>query len=276
MGSSEDWLTMLRVFGHGLCAWRYSNPALNPWSAPWMLRIGDRLPSTRSKSNHPTVMQFLGSKMLSASHSNNDSAVMGLIAAAEAMGNAEFRSPMDCLTLGLLRPPRSSSAPGTPLRNQFVAARWGAAGFRSRGCRLALQHSLGWGRCCLHRIGGLYRGTRFFSRAVGPYHAGDRPPERAVCGGWRRSRMEIGWLAGRPDSGQRWIHSSACAYRSNAHAGGPIAGPSRHIKMGQHRQCSAHVHHPLFTYNQPSLTSNVPPVTSSPCHKVQGLQTAIT
>ena len=47
LGSSGDWLTVLRVFGHGLCAWRYSNPALNPWSAPWMLRISDCLPSTR-------------------------------------------------------------------------------------------------------------------------------------------------------------------------------------------------------------------------------------
>ena len=34
---------------------------------------------------------------------------------------------------------------------------------------------------------------------------GDRPPESAVCGGWRRSRMTIGWLAGRPDSGQEWF-----------------------------------------------------------------------
>ena len=47
-------------------------------------------------------------------------------------------------------------------------------------------------------------------RAVGPCHAGDRPPERAVCGGWRRSRMEVGWLAERPDSGQngsQWQHA---------------------------------------------------------------------
>ena len=34
---------------------------------------------------------------------------------------------------------------------------------------------------------------------------GDRPPESAVCGGWRRSRMTIGWLAGRPDNGQEWF-----------------------------------------------------------------------
>ena len=80
------------MFGHGLCAWRYSNSALNPWSAPWMLRIGDRLPSTRSKSNRPIVMQIFGSKMPSAGHSTNDSAVMGLIAAAEALENAEIRS----------------------------------------------------------------------------------------------------------------------------------------------------------------------------------------
>ena len=115
----------------------------------------------------------------------------------------KFAAQWAASLLMMLRPPRSSSAPGTPLRNQFVAALLGAAGFRSRGCRLALQHSLGCGRCCLHRIGGLYRGARFFSRAVGPCHAGDRPPERAVCGGWRRSRMVFGWLAERPDSGAK-------------------------------------------------------------------------
>ena len=183
-----------------------------------MLRIGDRLPSTRSKSNRPTVMQGLGSKKPPASHSTSDSAVMGADRCCGGVGELEIRSQCGCLTLSLLRPPRSSSAPGTPLRNQFVAALLGAAGFRSRGCRLALQHSLGWGRCCLHRIGGLYRGARFFSRAVGPYHAGDRPPERAVCGGWRRSRMEVDWLAERPDNGAKVVHMVACAYRSNAHA----------------------------------------------------------
>ena len=92
LGSSGDWLTVLRVFGHGLCAWRYSMPALNPWSAPWMLRIGDRLPSTRSKSNRPTVMQGLGSKKPPASHSTSDSAVMGLTAAAGVLENSKIRS----------------------------------------------------------------------------------------------------------------------------------------------------------------------------------------
>ena len=90
--SSEDWLTVLRVFGHGLCAWRYSNPALNPWSAPWMLRISDRLPSTRSISNRPTVMQGLGSKTPPAGHSTSDSAVMGLIAAAEVLEKSKICS----------------------------------------------------------------------------------------------------------------------------------------------------------------------------------------
>ena len=93
----------------------------------------------------------------------------------------------------MLRPPRSSSAPGTPLRNQFVAALLGAAGFRSRWGRLALQHHLGGGWCCLHQVGGRFRGARFLGRAVGPIRTGDRPPECAVCGEWRRSRtMEAG------------------------------------------------------------------------------------
>ena len=54
-------------------------------------------------------------------------------------------------------------------------------------------------------VGGLNRGARFFFRAVGPIALGDRAPESAVFGGWRRSRMEVGWLAERPDSGQEWF-----------------------------------------------------------------------
>ena len=38
---------------------------------------------------------------------------------------------------------------------------------------------------------------------------GDCPPKSVVCGGWWHSRMTIGWLAGRPDSGQTvWSHGS--------------------------------------------------------------------
>ena len=55
------------------------------------------------------------------------------------------------------------------------------------------------------KIGGLNRGARFFFRAVGPIALGDRAPESAVCGGWRRSRMEVGWLVARPDNGQEWF-----------------------------------------------------------------------
>ena len=44
------------------------------------------------------------------------------------------------------------------------------------------------------RIGGRFQGARFLGRAVGPIRTGDRAPESAVCGGWRRSRMEVGWL----------------------------------------------------------------------------------
>ena len=53
------------------------------------------------------------------------------------------------------------------------------------------------------RIGGLYRGARFLFRTVGPFRTGDRASESAVCGGWQHSRMEVGWLAERPDSGAR-------------------------------------------------------------------------
>ena len=212
-GASEDWLTVLRVFGHGLCAWRYSNPALNPWSAPWMLRIGDRLPSTRSNPNRPTVMHLLGSKTPSAGHSTNDSALMGADRVRGSVGELKIRSQCGCLTLGLLRPPRSSSAPGTPLRNQFVAALLGAAGFRSRWGRLALQHPLEVGGAVSTSVWWAFPGRSFPRSCGGPKsHAGDRPPERAVCGGWRRSRtMAVGWLAGRPDSGQRC--DSHCSMR---------------------------------------------------------------
>ena len=67
-------------------------------------------------------------------------------------------------------------------------------------------------------IGGLYRGARFLVRVVGPFCIGDRAPESAVCSGWRHSRMEVGWLAERPDSGARMVHNVACAYNTNAHA----------------------------------------------------------
>ena len=87
------------MFGHGLCAWRYLNPALNPWSALWMLRIGDRLPSTRSISNRPTVMHLVGSKTPFAGHSINNLAVMGLTATAEVLEDSKIRSQCGCLTL---------------------------------------------------------------------------------------------------------------------------------------------------------------------------------
>ena len=70
---------------------------------------------------------------------------------------------------------------------------------------------LGGGGAVSTSIGGRFRGARFLGRAVGPFRTGDRAPECAVCGGWRRSRMDIGWLAERPDSGQtEW---SQCSMR---------------------------------------------------------------
>ena len=84
-----------------------------------------------------------------------------------------------------------------------VAARWGAAGFRSRWGRLALQHSLGCGMCCLHLGWWAESGRSFLLSRGGPNARWGSAPERAVCGGWRRSRMEVGWLAERPDSGAK-------------------------------------------------------------------------
>ena len=74
----------------------------------------------------------------------------------------------------------------------------GVAGFASP-CSTPLEE----GGAVSTSDGGLYRGARFFVRAVGPSRTGDRPPECAVCGGWRRSRMVFGWLAERPDSGAK-------------------------------------------------------------------------
>ena len=48
---------------------------------------------------------------------------------------------------------------------------------------------LGGGGAVSTTIGGRFRGARFLGRAVGPFCTGDRAPESAVCGGWRRSRV---------------------------------------------------------------------------------------
>ena len=92
---------------------------------------------------------------------------------------------------------------------------------------------LGGGGAVSTSVGGRFRGARFLGRAVGPCHAGDRPPERAVCGGWRRSRMEVGWLAERPDSGQEWF-------------------TLRHARTGQMRMREARSRVPHVTSRQDS------------------------
>ena len=174
----------------------------------------------------------------------------------------------------MLRPPRSSSAPGTPLRNQFVAALLGAAGFRSRWGRHALQHHLGGGWCCLHRIGGLYRGARFFSRAVGPIRTRGSCP--GACCVRRVAAQPYGdWLA-RGETRQRAKMDSHCGMRVQFKCAcvrpdrGSLTSHQDKTASAMFGQC------PPFTYNQPPLSSNVAPATSNPCHKVQGLQTAIT
>ena len=70
-----------------------------------------------------------------------------------------------------------------------VAALKGAAGFRSRRGSPRPAAPLGGGGAVSTSIGGRFRGARFLGRAVGPFRTGDRAPESAVCGGWRRSRV---------------------------------------------------------------------------------------
>ena len=119
---------------------------------------------------------------------------MGLIAAAEVLENSKTCSQCGCLTLDLLRPPRSSSAPGTPLRNQFVAALLGAAGFRSRRGRLALQHHLGGGWCCLHQGWWAFSGRSLPRSRGGPnVHWGSCPG--ACCVRRVAAQPYGGWLA---------------------------------------------------------------------------------
>ena len=106
---------------------------------------------------------------------------------------------------------------------------------------------LGGGGAVSTSIGGRFRGARFLGRAVGPFCTGDRAPESAVCGGWRRSRMEFGWLAGRPDSGQDGLNM-------------------RHARTGQMRMREARSRVPHVTSRQDSkyIVQHVSTVHRSP------------
>lgn len=67
-------------------------------------------------------------------------------------------------------------------------------------------------------VGGLNRGARFFFRAVGPNRTWGSCPGECCVRRVAAQPYDEGWLAERPDSGQRLVHNAACAYRSNAHA----------------------------------------------------------
>ena len=195
---------MLRVFGHGLCAWRYSIASSE--SLVCTLDAPDR----RSPAFYPFEIQSPNGNALAwlkdAFRESQQQRFSRNGADRSRGSNGECRNsqpnglPHSWL---MLRPPRSSSAPGTPLRYQFVAALKGAAGFRSRRGSPRPAAPLGGGGAVSTSFGGRFRGARFLGRAVGPFRTGDRAPESAVCGGWRRSRMACGWLAGRPDSGAK-------------------------------------------------------------------------
>ena len=145
-------------------------------------------------------MASLGSNLLpSASDSTRDSAFAGLIAVAEALENFRNRQPLGCPTLGRCCA-RRAAPPLRVLRSEtkFVAALLGAAGFRSRGGRHALQRTLGLGGAVSTSDGGRIRGVRFLGRAVGPVCTWGSAPERAAmrrvaaqpCGGVAGSRRD--------------------------------------------------------------------------------------
>ena len=107
-----------------------------------------------------------------------------------SVGECENLQPMGCLTLGrccarraapLLRVLRSET---NLLRPCWAPPVSGVVGVATP-CSTTLEV----GGAVSTKLGGRFRGVRFFGRAVGPSRTGDRPPECAVCGGWRRSRM---------------------------------------------------------------------------------------
>ena len=234
-----------------------------------MFRIGNRLPPPRQKVNRPLLMASLGSNLPSASDSTRDSACDGLIAVAEALEKFRIRQPLGCPTLRcLLRPPRSSSAPGTPLRNQNVAALLGAAGFRSRaGFASPCSASLGLGGAVSTSEVG-FTGRSFPLSRGGPgLHVGIGPGACCVAAG---GGAAVWCVAGsRRDQtvgevrlhGMRMREQFKCAY----------VRPDRgSLTSHQDRTASVmfkHVHRPPFTYDQPSLPSNVLPLRPVPVLK---------
>ena len=198
---------MLRVFGHGLCAWRYSNPALNPWSAPWMLRIGDRLPSTRSKSNRPTVMHLNGLKMPSAGDSTNDSALMGADRVRGSLGECRISQPNGLPHSWIAAPAAQLLSSGYSAPKPICCGPEGRRWF-SESPGVASPCSTPWRRgCCLHLDRWAFPGRSFPRSRGGPVsHWGSCPRECCV----RRVAAQpctVGWLAERPDSGQTiWSH----------------------------------------------------------------------
>ena len=100
----------------------------------------------------------------------------------------------------------------------IVAARWGAAGFRSRGVRLARQHSLGCGRCCLHLVWWAVSGRSFLLSRGGPKSHSGIVPRSVLCaagGGaavWRLAGSRGDQTAGKNGShgGMRVQHKCAC------------------------------------------------------------------
>ena len=183
--ASVDWLAAPRVFGHGLSAWRGSNPALNPWLAPRMFRIGDRLPPARQNLNRPALMASLGSDLPSASDSTRDSACDGLIAVAEALEKFGIGSPRAA-------PLFVDAAPAAQLlRSGYSAPKPNCCGPEGRrwfpestGVATPCSASLGLGGAVSTSDGGRYSGRSFPRSRGGPgLHVGIGPGACCVAAG---------------------------------------------------------------------------------------------
>ena len=230
------------------------------------------------KSNRPTVMHSNGPKTPSAGHSTNDSAVMGLIAAAEALGNAEIRSqwaasllddaapaaqllssgysapkPICCGPVGRRRFPESLGSP----RPAAPPWRW-----------VVLSPPIGWWA---------FPGRSFLRSRGGPNSHLGIVPRRVLCaagGGaavWRLAGSRRDQTAGK--DGFTWWHARTGQMRM-------CEARSRVPHVTSRQDSKFNVRHVSTVHRSPTINPHYPlmllPSTSNPCHKVQGLQTAIT
>ena len=157
-----------------------------------MFRIGDRLPSTRQNSNRPTVMQGLGSKKPPAGHSTNDSAVMGADRCRGGVGELENSQPNGLPHSWIAAPAAQLLSSGYSAPKPICCGPVGRRRFpESLGSPRPATPPWRWVVLSPPNLVGV---SGAFASSVARWvqiALGDRPPESAVCGGWRRSRVDV-------------------------------------------------------------------------------------